>query len=139
MSLGRPSEECEHCHSIMWKEERSNKTVIKGKARFMKCCIDGEIRLPEANKTPSYLKALYEDPVQGPSFHENITIYNQMFSFTSMGGNVDRSISNGGGPIVYRLNGVNIHQFCSLLPTGSSNPNSVKCTFTTLRTRLQIE
>ncbi|GJT33080.1 DNA helicase [Tanacetum coccineum] len=42
---------------------------------------------------PQYIKELYENT----HFMENIRAYNQMFSMTSLGANVDKSINNGKG------------------------------------------
>lgn len=100
----------------MWKEERFNKYVVRGMPKFNLCCGNGKIRLPKAAATPSYLWQLYNDAKKGPAFHRCSRIYNSMFAFTSTGGSVDNSINNGGGPYVYRLNGVNHHLFGSLIP-----------------------
>ncbi|KAL1818420.1 hypothetical protein ACET3Z_013289 [Daucus carota] len=37
-SLGPPTECCNKCHAIMWKEERVNKNVTKGIPKFSTCC-----------------------------------------------------------------------------------------------------
>jgi len=42
-------------------------------------------------------------------------MYNLLFAFTSLGGKVDRSINNGTGPYVIRLNGQNYHRIGSFL------------------------
>nr|GEX22064.1 helitron helicase-like domain-containing protein [Tanacetum cinerariifolium] len=50
-------------------------------------------------KYPQYIKELYEDV----HFMDNIRAYNQMFSMTSLGANIDKSINNGKGPYVFRI------------------------------------
>nr|XP_023920302.1 uncharacterized protein LOC112031817 isoform X2 [Quercus suber]XP_023920309.1 uncharacterized protein LOC112031817 isoform X2 [Quercus suber]XP_023920315.1 uncharacterized protein LOC112031817 isoform X2 [Quercus suber]XP_023920320.1 uncharacterized protein LOC112031817 isoform X2 [Quercus suber] len=45
-----------------------------------------------------------------------------MFAITSMGGKVDRTVNDGNGPYVFRLNGQNHHLIGSLLPVEGSEP-----------------
>ncbi|XP_074323771.1 uncharacterized protein LOC141660683 [Apium graveolens] len=100
----------------MWKEERVNKNVTKGCPIFSLCCMKGAVRLPHIPHTPEYLLILYNDKKRGPAFHRLIRLYNAIFAFISIGGNIDHSIKNGRAPYVYRLNGQNHHVFGSLIP-----------------------
>ncbi|KAK1404907.1 hypothetical protein POM88_004512 [Heracleum sosnowskyi] len=122
VSLGPPSVKCEFCQAYMWKEERVNKNSKHGKPIFSLCCRKGQINLPKAPPTPSYLWQLYNDPKKGPLFRKCSRMYNSMFSFTSTGGNIDHSVNNGCGPYVYRLNGQNHHVFGSLIPNDGETP-----------------
>lgn len=45
-----------------------------------------------------------------------------MFSFTSMGGVVDKEINTSKGPYVFRLHGQNYHHIGTLLPEGTDKP-----------------
>ncbi|XP_031111748.1 uncharacterized protein LOC116015711 [Ipomoea triloba] len=45
-----------------------------------------------------------------------------MFSFTSLGGRIDRDINTGKAPPVFRLNGQNFHLIGSLLPAPGTKP-----------------
>ncbi|XP_022003411.1 uncharacterized protein LOC110900859 [Helianthus annuus] len=45
-----------------------------------------------------------------------------MFSFTSLGGKVDKSYQRGKGPYVFRLQGQNYHRMGSLLPDDGEEP-----------------
>ncbi|XP_035835299.1 uncharacterized protein LOC110888420 [Helianthus annuus] len=45
-----------------------------------------------------------------------------MFSFTSMGGKIDKSINKGRGPNIFRISGQNCHLMGSLLPQDGSKP-----------------
>ena len=45
-----------------------------------------------------------------------------MFSFTCMGGKIDKSMNVGNGPPVYKLSSQNYHMIGSLLPTPGSSP-----------------
>lgn len=106
----------------MWKEERVNKNNKRGTPVFSICCRKGQVKLPKAPPTPSYLWQLYNDAKKGSEFRKCSRIYNSMFSFTSTGGTVDNSINCGGGPYVYRLNGQNHHVFGSLIPNDGTDP-----------------
>lgn len=106
----------------MWKEERVNKTVKNGTPEFSLCCSKGTIKLPRTPPTPAYLLNIYNHPVKGKRFRNQIRLYNTMFAFTSMGGRVDNSINNGSSPYVYRLNGQNHHLFGSLIPNDGEDP-----------------
>ena len=39
-----------------------------------------------------------------------------MFSFTSLGGEIDHSINNGRGPFVFRMSGENYHRIGDIVP-----------------------
>ncbi|XP_074353358.1 uncharacterized protein LOC141692425 [Apium graveolens] len=121
-SLGGPTAICSKCHARMWKEERVNKNVTKGCPIFSLCCMKGTVRLPPIPPTPKYLLDLYNDKKRGPTFHRLIRLYNAIFAFTSIGGNIDHSINNGRAPYVYRLNGQNHHVFGSLIPKDNETP-----------------
>ncbi|MFS8003020.1 putative helitron helicase-like domain-containing protein [Helianthus anomalus] len=45
-----------------------------------------------------------------------------MFSFTSMGGRIDKSINRGNAPYIFRLSGQNYHNISSLLPDDGDEP-----------------
>ncbi|KAK1354048.1 hypothetical protein POM88_047304 [Heracleum sosnowskyi] len=60
-SLGAPTCTCEYCGAVMWKEERVNKGVTRGKPKFSLCCSKGKIQLPRPPPTPEFLLNLYND------------------------------------------------------------------------------
>ncbi|XP_022041125.1 uncharacterized protein LOC110943698 [Helianthus annuus] len=60
--------------------------------------------------------------LQGQNFMDNIRAYNMMFSFTSIGGKVDKSYQRGKGPYVFRLQGQNYHRMGNLLPDDGEEP-----------------
>ncbi|KAK1375640.1 hypothetical protein POM88_031833 [Heracleum sosnowskyi] len=122
VSLGGPLFKCQHCQTFMWKEERVNKNVTRGKPQFSICCKKGQVKLPPSPPTPSYLWRLYDDPKISRHFKKFTRIYNSMFAITSSGGRVDNSINNGCSPYVYRLNGQNHHVFGSLIPDDGQTP-----------------
>lgn len=45
-----------------------------------------------------------------------------MFSFTSLGGRIDRSVNEGNGPPVFVMCGENYHRIGSLVPAPGSAP-----------------
>ncbi|GKF28328.1 hypothetical protein Tco_0094670, partial [Tanacetum coccineum] len=67
---------------------------------------------------PQYIKELYENT----HFMDNIRAYNQMFSMTSLGANVDKSINNGKGPYIFRISGQLYHWIGSLCPEEGQLP-----------------
>lgn len=85
---------------------------------FSLCCSIDKIKLEEVQGPPQYLKSLMfgNESDDARKFRDNIRIYNTMFSFTSMGGRIDKSINSGRGPNIFRLNGQNHHRIDSLLP-----------------------
>lgn len=85
-SLGPSSVKCQFCHAFMWKEERVNKKITRGTPVFSIYYRKGQVKLPKAPLTPSYLWQLYTDPRKGSQFKKISRMYNSMFSFTSTGG-----------------------------------------------------
>ncbi|KAK1380076.1 hypothetical protein POM88_026820 [Heracleum sosnowskyi] len=63
---------CEYCGVVMWKEERVNKAVTRGKPKFSLCCAKGKIQLPRSPPTPEFLLNLYNDKAKGPAFMRSI-------------------------------------------------------------------
>lgn len=121
-SLGPPCYKCNKCEAWMWKEERCNKSIVKGTPLFSLCCAKGQIQLPKEPNTPSYIWRLHNDKEKGKRFKDGVRLYNSIFAFTSTGGKVDHSINSGGSPYVYRLNGQNHHLFGSLISDDGDNP-----------------
>ncbi|KAL6519577.1 hypothetical protein OROHE_017397 [Orobanche hederae] len=119
LNLGPPTEICEFCGALMWKEERNNKSQKGKKCIFSMCCKVGEIKLPPQRPTPDYLKWLF---LNSDHFRNNVRVYNSIFSFTSTGGIVDHNINQGRGPYCYRITGQNIHLLGSLLPPDGRAP-----------------
>ncbi|KAK1361134.1 hypothetical protein POM88_045608 [Heracleum sosnowskyi] len=72
VSLGAPTAKCNKCNAIMWKEERVNKNVKRGTPEFSLCCAKGQISLPKAPPTPSYMMQLLNDPKKGKKFRRNV-------------------------------------------------------------------
>lgn len=107
----------------MWFEERVQKRFKARCPRFSLCCKQGRVTLPLYNPPPEILYDLFHKrDRRGKFFLANIRSFNSMFAFTSMGGKIDKSMNNGGGPPVFVINGENYHQIGSLLPLPDNEP-----------------
>lgn len=121
--MGDPSIECEQCGARVWLQERSEKVRKTKDVKFSICCQRGNVQLPLLQKPPELLYSLMSGvDRRSRHFRQNIRAYNSMFSFTSIGGKVDSSINDGGGPPQFILNGQNFHRIGSLLPDNGCSP-----------------
>lgn len=70
-------------------------------------------------KPPKFLDELvkFDGPTRCKEFIRKIRQYNCLFAFTSMGANIERSINDGKGPNVFKINGQVCNRMGSLLPT----------------------
>ncbi|CAN7085429.1 unnamed protein product, partial [Brassica oleracea var. botrytis] len=92
---GDPEHKCVHCGAIMWYGERINKNKYRRKPIFTLCCMQGQL---------------------SKHFQRNTRSYNMVFSFTSLGGKIDKSMKKGRGPQMIQLHGENYHLMGSLTP-----------------------
>ena len=114
---GDATYKCDHCGAIMWYGERINRKRYARKPKFSMCCGHGQVQLPLLKEFPDILKILLtEDDEMSRYFRENIRVINIVFSFTSLGGKVDRSVQKGIGPQMFQLQGENYHLMGSLKP-----------------------
>lgn len=119
---GDPIYVCDKCKAYMWFGERLGKPSAR-KAVFSVCCGQGKVVLPLLKSPPKTLLALlYNDDDRRANFRDHIRSYNMMFSFTSLGGNINYSINNGGGPYLFQLCGENFHNIGSILPCPGERP-----------------
>lgn len=106
----------------MWFEERAEMKK-KTNPEFSLCCMKGDVQLPFLQKPPPLLFNLAtRSGHRSNHFTENIRAYNSMFAFTSLGGKIENSINDGGGPPQFILSGQNFHRIGSLLPQSGSMP-----------------
>nr|XP_040257571.1 uncharacterized protein LOC109741812 [Aegilops tauschii subsp. strangulata] len=122
-NFGGPTYICEHCHALMWHEERLQSYGCR-KPTFGICCKRGQVILPPLKEPPPYLTSLLtrDGGKRSANYRKNIRSYNSMFAFTSMGGTLDKQINKERGPYVFRLNGQNRHQIGTLLPQEGNKP-----------------
>nr|GEW35739.1 retrotransposon protein, putative, Ty3-gypsy subclass [Tanacetum cinerariifolium] len=91
--LGQCTCICRHCGAIFWECEKVTSTSHASEFAYNKCCYEGRVVLRPPPEYPQYIKELYENT----HFMDNIRACNLMFSMTSLGANVDKSVNNGKG------------------------------------------
>ncbi|GJS92889.1 DNA helicase [Tanacetum coccineum] len=116
--LGQCTCVCRHCGAMFWECEKLASASHTSQFAYNKCCYGGRVVLRPPPEYPQYIKQLYENA----HFMDNIRAYNQMFSMTSLGANVDKSINNGRGPYVFRISGQLYHWIGSLCPEEGQSP-----------------
>lgn len=123
---GAPNYECGHCAAVFWYSERivNDSSYTQQRIVYTLCCHDGRVSLPKRRSPPSPLRDLLslDGHAHSRGFMRLIRQYNSLFAFTSLGVDVDRSINTGGGPYVFRINGVVHHQIGSLVPEEGRRP-----------------
>ncbi|XP_076908504.1 uncharacterized protein LOC143565409 [Bidens hawaiensis] len=111
------------CHAKLWIDEGKRGQSKKSKVSFNLCCQYGAVELPQVKTSnPQYEELFKSNDAKSKFFLKNIRRYNSMFSFTSMGGKIDKSVNKGKGPYVFRLSGQNYHAIGSLLPNDGTKP-----------------
>jgi len=112
---------CESCKAKLWYGEAIRSG--KDKKSFSMCCGNYKVVLPPYKEPPtSYVELFLGLDNKSKYFLSNTRRLNSMFSFTSMGGKIDKSINKGKGPNIFRLSGQNYHLIGSLLPEHGSTP-----------------
>lgn len=101
---------CPDCQAIVWNAEAVVQETRNSPRRFSICCQQGRVKLPPRRQPPSPLKEL----LQKSSFKIMIRVANGMLAFTSMGGQIDNSVTNTPGPFSFRLHGQTHHRIYSL-------------------------
>jgi hypothetical protein len=123
LDVGDPELLCRFCKSKMWIGERVDDRKNPTTAEFSLCCMNGKVELPLLTKPPEPLYSLLNgDHVQSSNYLDNIRTYNSMFSFTSIGGRIDKKMNDGGGPPQFTLSGQNFHRMGSLKPEEGGTP-----------------
>lgn len=121
--IGDPIYTCQFCNALFWYDERVGKSKNPRVPRYVLCCRSGDIQLPTMKPPPQLLYDLiYGSDKKSKHFLDNIRSYNNMFSFTSMGGEIEWSINDGSSPPTFCLHGQNYHLIGDLLPTEGSTP-----------------
>jgi hypothetical protein len=124
---GGPQYSCDKCGAFFWFVERANKdkNVAKGCLPvYSRCCLRGKVSLPGFADWPSPLKELlrFDGGPVSSHFLRLIRHYNSMFTFTSLGADVDRTVNSRGGPYVFKICGTVYHRIGSLLPLEADDP-----------------
>ncbi|XP_022032829.1 uncharacterized protein LOC110933937 [Helianthus annuus] len=114
---------CSKCDAMLWEDEMLRGNKKRNKTSYSLCCSNGDVELPRPPTPPPLIRHLYKSRTsQSRNFMDNIRAYNMMFSFTSLGGKVDKSYQRGKGPYVFRLQGQNYHRMGSLFPNDGEEP-----------------
>ena len=105
--VGDPIHICNFCSTKFWFAERlpqSRNYLIR---IYSKRCLQGKVQLPLLPAVLELLFHLFFDvqSVDSKHFLENSRTYNNMFTFTSMGGRIDKTINDGNGRYSFRLLG----------------------------------
>ncbi|KAL3646267.1 hypothetical protein CASFOL_011447 [Castilleja foliolosa] len=109
---------CEHCAALFWYAERvvCGSTLLSPK--YTHCCKRGAVRLPLPLRPPDVIRQMFENDV----FMDNIRAYNNMFSMTSLGAQIDDAVNDGWGPYVFKVSGQICHWIGSLCPPDNQRP-----------------
>ncbi|GJY01941.1 DNA helicase [Tanacetum coccineum] len=99
---------------------KQRRIPLEREPEYTKCYRGGRVTLHGQLEYPQYIKELYKDA----HFMHNIRAYNQMFSMTSLGANVDNSINNGKGPYVFRVSRQIYHWIGSMCPDEGVAPRN---------------
>jgi hypothetical protein len=113
---------CEKCGALAWIGEidKASKSAAQG---ISICCMKGKVTIPHLKKAPTLLWNLingYDE--RSAHFLKHIRSYNNMFAFTSLGGNIETKSNDGVGPPQFVMSGQNYHRIGSLLPIGTHMP-----------------
>ncbi|THH15669.1 hypothetical protein EW146_g4843 [Bondarzewia mesenterica] len=120
--LGRMNAACEYCAALHWIDERVLRSSLMS-PKFGTCCNHGQVRLPQLENLPPDLQNLFTcDNAQAREFRDNIRQYNAALAFTSLGVNIDHTVTGTqSGPYVFRIHGQMYHEVGSLLPTNGKH------------------
>ena len=122
-SLGPMNVECQHCHALHWDSEKLQASTLNNE-KFGQCCLQGQVNLPPFPPPPPTLKNLLcSISPFSDSFRKHIHQYNATFAFTSLGVNIDHSVTSTSGPYAFKINGELHHLSKSLLPVKGEQPS----------------
>jgi len=90
---------CQKCGAMVWYGERAQKQSTPINPDVAMCCMKGNVTLPYMIEPPPLLRGLFNGVhPRSNHFVANIRSYNNLFSFTSMGGKIENRMNNGAGP-----------------------------------------
>uniref|UniRef100_A0ACD5Z7R2 Uncharacterized protein n=1 Tax=Avena sativa TaxID=4498 RepID=A0ACD5Z7R2_AVESA len=126
---GAPEYQCRNCGAAFWWEERVKSASAEELRRvvYNLCCKGGKVYIPPFKKPPPFLSGLmlFDGDRRAKHFVSKIRQYNCLFSFTSMGAKIDRSVNNTCGPNIFKIQGAVCHRMGSLLPERSDAPGAI--------------
>jgi hypothetical protein len=123
MDIGDMDSYCPDCNALIWYDERAEKHEGKYVVKVSLCCKKGKVTIPFMQEPPPLLRALFDGRhPKSSNFMLNIRSYNNMFSFTSLGGKIDTPMEAGHGPPHFVISGQNYHRIGSLIPKPGEIP-----------------
>ncbi|KAL4579076.1 hypothetical protein LXL04_015211 [Taraxacum kok-saghyz] len=109
---------CNYCHATFWYDERVKYLCTNNNLKYNNCCKGGKVVLPNEPEPPDSIQHLFKDK----HFLDNIRAYNQMFSMTSFGAQIDESVNDVKSPYVFKISGQIYHWLGSLCPSEGNPP-----------------
>jgi len=113
---------CDSCYALLFKHETQNV-----------CCKKGAVRLPDWHPPHSYIRQLFTNSdATSKAFFKNIRAYNSLFSFVSLGVQLDERLLGStqiGGPYCFSIQGSLYHRIGSLVPEEGINPQYAQIYF----------
>jgi hypothetical protein len=121
--IGDTDTMCQECGAMVWYVERAEKYSNHTFAKISMCCMKGKIIIPYMLEPPTLIRNLFMglDP-RSSHFVSNARSYTNMFAFTSLGGKIEFSGSDGRGPPQFVISGQNYHRIGSLVPDDGGRP-----------------
>ncbi|KAK1416261.1 hypothetical protein QVD17_32050 [Tagetes erecta] len=114
---------CNMCMAKLWPNEVVKSAKPAYESTYALCCGYAKVQLPEYKPPPTnYADMFRSSDSKSNYFKSNNRKLNSIFSFTSMGGKIDKSVNSGNAPYIFRLSGQNYHCMGSLLPSTGSKP-----------------
>jgi hypothetical protein len=121
--IGDMDSSCFDCGALVWCQEIPYFDKEKFITKVSMCCKKGKVTVPLMREPPPLIRALFNGlHHKSPNFLSNIRSYNNMFSFTSLGGKIESGDENGAGPPNFVVAGQNYHRLGSLLPSDGQPP-----------------
>jgi hypothetical protein len=123
LDIGDMDIACLSCGALIWFAERAGKDKGNNELKVSMCCKKGKVTIPPMREPPPLLRSLFNgDHPKSSNFIVNIRSYNNMFSFTSMGGKIDSGKDDGPGPPHFVVSGQNYRRLGSLIPSDGGRP-----------------
>jgi hypothetical protein len=115
---------CRYCGVLFWHGERVGGIRGSRNIVYNNCCKSGKVCVPTYRTRPESLASLarFANNASSRNFMKNIRQYNCLFTFTSMGADIDRSVNDDRGPPLFKIHGQVHHGIGSLLPPDDSPP-----------------
>jgi len=110
---------CKYCYALLFKHETQKI-----------CCNRGKVKLAEWTSPHTFIKDLFlNDDERSKTFFKNIRAYNSLFSFVSLGVQLDKRLNSQQGPYCFSIQGCLYHRIGSLMPDEGCNPQYAQIYF----------